>query len=200
MAIKAISGTIEAGQRSFDVIKSIRAMFATGDPAATEFNLNELARETVYLMDRELTGSRVSMQLALDEGLQSVFADRVRLQRVLVNLLTNAIEAMAAKRHRPRSITIRTMALEDHHAQLQISDTGVGIDPENMEQIFEPFFTTKPTGTGLGLSLCRTIVEEHGGHLWASRGEGGGAAVYLTLPTRRLGGKVQHDMSEATSA
>ena len=187
MAIKAMNATIEAGQRTFDVIKSIRAMFAVGSPSAIEFDLNELVRETVVLMDLELTGRKVSLDLKLDEALPRVVADRVKMQRVLINLLTNAIEALDTKRRQPRRIAIRTMALDGQHVQLDMSDTGVGIPPEKMDSIFEPFFTTKGTGTGLGLSLCRTIVEEHGGHLWVSRGERQGAIFHLTLPTRRLG-------------
>ena len=180
-AIKALRATIDAGHRTTDVIKSIRAMFAKGPGTATEFSLNDLVRETASLLDRELAGEKVSLQLALDEALPPILADRVQMQRVLVNLFTNAIESLAATRGRPRRIAIRSVPLDGQDVLLEVSDTGIGIAPEEMARIFDAFFTTKATGTGLGLSLCRTIVEEHGGRLWASPGEKHGATFHLQL-------------------
>ena len=161
-------------------------MFAKGPGAATEFSLNDLVRETASLLDRELAGAKVSLELALDETLPPILADRVQIQRVLVNLFTNAIESLGATRGRPRRIAIRSMPMDGQDVLLEVSDTGTGIAPEEMEHIFDPFFTTKATGTGLGLSLCRTIVEEHGGRLWASRGEEHGATFHLQLPRSGL--------------
>jgi signal transduction histidine kinase len=179
---KALHATIDAGKRATDVIKSIRAMFALKPGTPTEFGLNELVRETVSLLDRELASEKISLQLALDEELPPILADRVQMQQVLINLLTNAIESMRANRRRPRRITIRSAPLNEHDVVLEVSDSGVGIAPEEMAHIFQAFFTTKATGTGLGLSLCRTIVEEHGGSLWASPGEEHGATFHLRLP------------------
>ena len=182
MVRKALLATIDAGKRATDVMKSIRGMFARKPGTATEFDLNALVRETVGLLNRELAGEKVSAQLALDEPLPAVLADRVQIQQVLVNLVINAIESLRETRHRSRRIAIRSARMNDHDVVLEISDNGAGIAPEKMGQIFQAFFTTKATGTGLGLSLCRTIVEEHGGSLWASSDEEQGATFHLRLP------------------
>jgi signal transduction histidine kinase len=181
-AAKALRGSIDAGKRTAEVIKSIRAMFAKGPIAASAFSLNDLVRETAAFLDRELAGERVVLELTLDEELPPVLADRVQIQRVLVNLFTNAIDSLGATRGRPRRIEVRSAPLNGEQVLLEVSDTGIGIRPEETAHIFDAFFTTKAAGTGLGLSLCRTIVEEHGGRLWATPGKQHGAIFHLQLP------------------
>jgi signal transduction histidine kinase len=190
-AIKSLRAISDDSRRTFDVIRSIRAMFGKGGGPVTVFSLNDLVRETASVMDRELAGAKVSLELALDESLPSIRADRVQIQRVLINLVTNAVESLGAIRgrtrllsqSRPRRITIRSVSLNGQGVQLNISDTGAGIEPEELEHIFDPFYTTKASGRGLGLPLCRTIVEDHHGRIWASHGEECGAIFHLELPS-----------------
>ena len=108
------------------------------------------------------------------------------IQRVLVNLITNAIESLAATEGRQRRLLVRSASLNGEGVHLEVTDNGIGINAEDATHIFEAFFTTKATGTGLGLSLCRTIIEARGGHLWASQGEASGATFHLQLPTRAI--------------
>ena len=180
-AVTALRNSLDDGHRAFDVIKSIRAIFAKS-PSTAEFCLNDLVRETVSLLDIELVGYRVSLEMELDESDPPILADRVQLQRVLLNLFSNAIESLDATHDRPRRIAIRSSRPSDRHILLEVSDSGSGIPPGQIAKIFDPFFTTKETGTGLGLSLSRTIVEEHGGRLWASPGEEYGTVLHLQLP------------------
>ena len=183
LSLRAI---LEAGNRSFEIIKSVRAMFTKGPGTSTEFSLNDLTRETATLLDRDMAIGRVSLHLALDETLPPILADRVQVQQVIVNLLTNAIEALTATPGRARRIAIRSSLLNDQNLLLEVADTGSGIELDKLEDIFQAFFTTKATGTGLGLSLCRVIVEEHGGRLWASPENDKGATFYLQLPRSPL--------------
>ncbi len=190
--LSSLSAISENSKRTFDVIKSIRAMFSKGPGAATDISLNELVRETASVMGRELAVAKVDLDLALDDTLPLIRADRVQIQRVLVNLVTNAIESLGPKRGRlrliseARRIAIRTVSLDGQNVQLDISDTGPGIAADQLERIFDPFYTTKASGTGLGLALCRSIVEDHRGRIWASLGEESGATFHLTLPCKTM--------------
>lgn len=182
MAMKSLRSNAEQGHRASDLIASMRAVLARRSGEQTAFNLNELVSETTSLLDRELTRGNISLQLALDDTLPQIVADRVQIQQVLVNIFTNAIQSLKATRGRTRQIAVRSSPLDGQDVLLDVSDNGIGIAAERMDHIFDVFFTTKTRGTGMGLSLCRTIVEKHGGHLWASQREGHGATFHLQLP------------------
>jgi signal transduction histidine kinase len=181
MAIRALEDTIDAGKRTFEVIRSIRAMSTRGLSGLSEFSLNDLVRETTSLLDRELVAQKVTLEFDLDGSMPPVQANRVQIQRVLVNLLTNAIESLAATANRPRRIVIRTSNLEDEGVLVEITDSGIGIAADRIARIFEPFHTSKASGRGLGLSLSQTIVDEHGGRLWVTAGEPHGATFSMQL-------------------
>jgi signal transduction histidine kinase len=120
----------------------------------------------------------------LSAGAVEVVADRVQLQQVLLNVFNNAIEAMSSVADRPGLLAVKSQLLEPDEALILVEDNGCGIDPENADRIFEAFFTTKSHGMGMGLSICRSIVEAHGGRLWAAPGAVQGTVFYLTLPMR----------------
>jgi signal transduction histidine kinase len=182
MAMKSLRANVDQGHRASDLIDSIRSVLAHRRDERTTFSLNALVRETVALLDRDLARARITLLLMLDERLPPIVADRLQIQQVLVNLITNAIQSLKATRGYPRRITMRSAPLGGSDVLVEVSDNGLGIAAEQMQQIFDFFFTTKPKGTGIGLTLCRTIVEDHGGHLWASQGETPGANFHLQLP------------------
>jgi len=182
MAIKSLRAAIGAGDRIFEVIKSIRSTFSRDSSPLSEFSPNDMVRETASLLDRDLAARKISLQIELDDAVPTILANRVQLQRVVVNLLTNAIDSVSATRGRIRRIELRSSVFDDRDFVIEVCDSGVGISPDKMTQVFEPFVTTKPTGTGLGLWLSRTIVEEHGGRLWVSAGEKHGVTFHVQLP------------------
>jgi signal transduction histidine kinase len=134
------------------------------------------------LVRSELSRHDVSLALQLAPELPPVLADRVQLQQVVLNLVVNAIEAMAPVTGRPRELVVRSEAHDEAHVGLIVQDTGVGVAADQLDQLFSAFFTTKPGGMGMGLSISRSIVEAHGGRLWATRNEPHGAVFALSLP------------------
>ena len=122
------------------------------------------------------------MRLELGPKLPKVLADRIQLQQVVINLIINAIDAMRAVTDRPRKLVIRSQLYEGGNVLVAVLDTGVGIEPDKANRLFDAFLTTKPDGMGMGLSICRSIIEAHGGRIWASANDGPGATVQFTLP------------------
>ena len=142
--------------------------------------VNEIIREVLTLTGNELVRGRTSAQTELEADIPAVLGDRVQLQQVLVNLIMNAIEAMS-NTDRPRNVLIRS-AKHPMGVLVQVQDSGKGLDPATADRIFEPFFTTKPQGIGMGLSISRSIVEAHGGNLWATAEDSCGTIFQFTLP------------------
>ncbi len=172
-----------SAHRASELIGSIRAMVKKDRRSRSPLDLNTLVSEVLALVDDELQRQRISVEVQLDDRLPSVEGDRVQLQQVLINLVTNAMEAMAENRG-PRILRFRTAAQEPSGVLVAVEDTGTGIDPKNLDRIFNPLFSTKSNGMGMGLSICRSIVEGHHGRLWASAGSNGGTVFQLVLPTK----------------
>jgi C4-dicarboxylate-specific signal transduction histidine kinase len=173
---------IRSAVRSSDIIRRLRALSAKGDVRRLVLNLNEVIEEAIAVIDSEVLRNRVLLRLNLASELSSVLGDRIQLQQVIINLLVNATQAMASVSDRPRELLIRSRQHDVNQAIVMVQDSGAGISPDNMGRLFDAFFTTKADGTGIGLSICRCIIEAHGGLIWASRNSGHGAAFYFTLP------------------
>ena len=165
--------------RAAEIIDRNRSLCRRDTPKWEIVNLNELVREMIALLRDKACQHSISISPDLDGALPVVTADRVQLQQVLMNLMLNGIEAM---KDTTGELTIRSNKTEDGHILLSVSDTGIGLHSEDVERIFDAFFTTKAQGTGMGLSICRRIVESHGGRLWASANAGPGATFHFTLP------------------
>jgi signal transduction histidine kinase len=161
------------------MIARIRAMARRSDPQRLPVDLNQVAREAAALMQFELVSHQVPLTLALEAGLPAVLGDRVQLQQVVINLLMNGMQAISA--HGSGALRLQTRQGDDD-VSLSVSDTGPGISKENRARLFEPFYTTKPDGMGMGLPICRSIIEVHGGHIGAQPGAGKGTTVAFSLP------------------
>jgi PAS domain S-box-containing protein len=173
---------VKAITRASDIISRLRKLFKKGAPQTSVVDVSEVIQEMVVLLHGEASRYSVSIQTELSADSPQVLADRVQLQQVLMNLMLNGIEAM----HDTKSggqLTIRSLRGEGGQLVISVSDTGVGLPPEQAEQIFNSFFSTKTQGTGMGLSISRSIIESHGGRLWASSNSERGATFNFTLPT-----------------
>jgi PAS domain S-box-containing protein len=178
-AREAASGTVGCATRAAEIIDRVRALFKKTAPQWEPVNINELIREIALLLQNEIRRHSVAVHLGLAENLPEVMADRVQLQQVLMNLMLNAIEAMQGV---SAHLEINSQQTDDGQLLIAVSDTGLGLPTEKADQIFDAFFTTKPQGTGMGLAISRSIVESHGGRLWASSNSGRGATFRFTLP------------------
>jgi signal transduction histidine kinase len=178
----AASRTIKDATRASDIINRIRQLFKRGGPERQLLDVNEVVEEMIGLLRGEASRYSISIHSELAEDLPRIMADRVQLQQVLMNLMLNGIEAMKDI-GTVGELTIKSQQGDDRQLVISVGDTGVGLQPDQVEQVFRAFFTTKPQGTGMGLSISRSIIESHGGRLWASTNAGrGGATFQFALP------------------
>jgi C4-dicarboxylate-specific signal transduction histidine kinase len=179
---EALRCVVSDTERARDIIGQIRDHIKKAPPRKESFDLNEAIHEVIALARREVAKSGVLVERRPAEGLSPVQADRVQLQQVILNLILNAVEAMSSVNEGPRELLISTDRSEKDGVLVSVRDSGPGIDPEHLDRIFEAFYTTKSSGVGMGLSICRSIIDAHGGRLWAEANKPKGALFRLTLP------------------
>jgi signal transduction histidine kinase len=167
------------GNRAAEIIDRIRSFYKKSPPQRELVDVNGIIEEILTLLKSEADRCSVAMRTELSAELPKIMADRVQLQQVFMNLMLNAIEAMT---YSSGELTVKSQ-LQDGQLQFSVRDTGVGLPKEKVDEIFSAFFTTKPQGSGMGLSISRSIVESHGGRLWATANDGPGATFHFTLPT-----------------
>jgi PAS domain S-box-containing protein len=180
-AREAIRRIVRDGNRAGDVVSRMRALFKKAATAKERLDINEAIEEVVILTQSEARRNKVTLRTELAANLPPVMGDRVQLQQVVMNLILNAIEAMSTVEDRERDLVIGTQRGEGDEVRVAVRDSGIGLDPLRAERIFDAFHTTKPGGLGMGLSISRSIVESHGGRLWAVSNEGPGATFQFTL-------------------
>jgi PAS domain S-box-containing protein len=179
---EALADIIEDDKRAVEVLHRLRSLLRKSPLELLPVNLNEVIREVVKLLNSDMIIRHVSLVLDLAPDLPLVRGDHVQLQQVLLNLMLNGFEAMAELALEHRQLGIQTQQVSAHRVEVAVHDCGVGLDANKLEQIFEPFYTTKPTGMGMGLAICRSILEAHSGCLWAANNPDRGATFYFTLP------------------
>jgi NO-binding membrane sensor protein with MHYT domain/two-component sensor histidine kinase len=174
---------VKDGTRAAEIITRIRLLFKKGTPQREPLDVNEIVREMIVLLRSEVARNAISVRTELAADLPQVMADRVQLQQVMMNLISNSIDAMKDV-DGTRELAIKSRRAENGHLMVSVSDTGIGLPRQQANQIFDAFFTTKVHGTGMGLSISRSIVASHNGRLWAADNSPRGASFHLVLPTR----------------
>jgi len=184
-ARRSVEWVINDSCRASEVIQRVRALAKKSDIEKVPLDINDVIREAIVLVQRELSSHLVSLRTELAPDLPTVLGDRVQLQQVIINLVMNGIEAMLPVQDRPRELVIRSGQDEAHGVLVSVTDCGIGISAENADRLFSAFFTTKSSGMGMGLSICRSILEAHGGSLSALRNEGPGATFQFVLSSQQ---------------
>jgi len=187
-ALAAAGRIIKVAHRASEVIRGVRRYSKKADPEMIQLDINEIAEEAIALVRHEALRHGVALRLDLASTLLPVRGDRIQLQQVIVNLVVNGTQAMASVDDRDRVLTVRTGQQQSDRVLLAVQDVGIGIEPENAQRLFEAFYTTKPDGLGIGLSICKSIVEAHGGRLSASGNAGPGMTFQFTIPVYNEGG------------
>jgi PAS domain S-box-containing protein len=182
-ARNALSRIVSDGTRAGEVIRGLRALARKSGPQLTKVDINGAIQEVLALTRSDLQQHGVALHTDLSANVRPVFGDRVQLQQVLLNLITNAVDAMSAVTDRPKVLTITSEPVEPDGMLVVIEDAGTGLDPEIADLLFTPFVTTKPAGMGMGLSICRSIIEAHGGRLWVASGVPCGTVFRFTVPS-----------------
>jgi signal transduction histidine kinase len=181
-ARETVRRTIRDGHRASEVVTRLRALFTKKDTTIESVDLNKATREVIALSLSELQRNRAILRSELADDLPLVAGDRVQLQQVIMNLLRNASDAMSAVDDRPRQLVIRTERDDSESVRLTVQDAGVGFDDQTADRLFEAFYTTKNDGMGIGLSVSRSIIENHHGRLWATANDGPGATFSFSIP------------------
>ena len=181
----SVSLIIADGHRAAAIISRIRALVKKSPPRKDWLDINETILEVIALARSEVEGNRVALRTELSNGLPPLLGDRIQLQQVILNLVMNGIEAMSAVTDRSRDLLIRSGMHESDKVLVEVQDSGIGLEPESLDQLFKTFFTTKAKGMGMGLAISRSIIEAHGGRLWATPNNEHGAAFQFTLPVKR---------------
>ena len=179
---EAAERIVSAGHRAADIIRTIRTLARKSATEVTRFDVNSAISDVLAPTSGELRRYDVLLETQLSAGLEPVSGDRGQIQQVILNLTVNAIEAMTAGRHSPRVLRVSSQMAGRNNVLIAVADTGTGLDPTTVDGIFDAFFTTKPDGMGMGLSICRSIVEAHGGRLWASSNSPRGSIFQFTVP------------------
>ncbi|CAH2405775.1 AAA family ATPase [Mesorhizobium escarrei] len=180
---EALGDMINNGRRASEIIQRLRALSRKAETQKVALDINAVIREVIPLVHQEVLSHRVSLRLELTPTLPPLLGDRIQLQQVIINLIVNGMEAMAPITDRPRDLVVRSQLDDSGQVLVAVQDSGVGIDPERAKQLFNAFFTTKSTGMGMGLSICRSIIENHGGRLWASPNAEPGTTFQFVLPS-----------------
>jgi C4-dicarboxylate-specific signal transduction histidine kinase len=185
MVRQVLTEVLAGGHRAGNVIKRLRELATKGDPHRTLVDLNAVIREVAALVGSEVQRHEATLRLTLAPHLPRVYSDRVQLQQVLINLVMNGLEAMDPVTDRPRRLTIGSETSHEASVRVAVQDVGVGIDPQQADHMFDAFFTTKSSGMGMGLSISRSIIEGHGGRLWATPNAKVGATLQFELPAAK---------------
>jgi signal transduction histidine kinase len=193
---EALAAATEDNWRAAEVIRRLQSLFRQTPLEIAEVSLNALVRDTIDLLDAEARGRHVTIRDELPPHAPTVAADAIHLQQVLLNLLLNAMDAVTSREAADRLVIVRAEAAPAA-VRLSVSDSGSGIPPDAIDRVFEPFYTTKPNGTGIGLSVSRTIIEAHGGHLSAENRPGGGATLAFTVPRWSAPRRMRHAAAAA---